>query len=80
MTAIELARLLGDVVVGAFFAHATSKAREAERAVRVAAFERWLRDRGEDDLEQLLAWQEQLRERYVALHWGIEFPDRMVGR
>lgn len=80
LTFTERARLIADVCVGAFFAHAKPAAREKERKRRLALVDRWLRDDPADDevMEidaELRAMQETLRAEVPAFHWMIEFPE-----
>ncbi len=73
--ALGHARLLADLVVGAFFAHEKDKEREKERAKRVDAFAKW-KASGEVDVPgELLEWQDTLRARVPAFHWMLEFPE-----
>lgn len=73
--ALKHARLLADLVVGAFFAHEKDKDREKERARRVDAFAAWKKS-GEADLpEEIAAWQRELRGRLPAFHWMLEYPE-----
>ncbi|MCC6876490.1 MAG: N-6 DNA methylase, partial [Sandaracinaceae bacterium] len=60
--ALGHARLLADLIVGAFFAHDKDKDRERERKRRLDAFTQW-KATGDVDLEeQLHEWQRQLRD------------------
>ncbi|MGF1467081.1 MAG: DNA methyltransferase [Sandaracinaceae bacterium] len=68
------ARLIADVCVGAFFAEAKSKAREAERDRRLGLVQRWL-DGDDEAGAQLEALQHQIRERLPVFHWMLEFPE-----
>jgi hypothetical protein len=76
--ALAPVRLIGDLVVGAFFAEAKDKAREAERKRRLDLVVKWLESRREPP-EELLAMQRQLRERVPAFHWWVEFPEVFHG-
>ncbi len=76
--ALAPVRLLGDLVVGAFFAETKDKAREAERKRRLDLVVQWLESRREPP-EELLALQRTLRERVPAFHWGVEFPEVFYG-
>ncbi|MBK8172796.1 MAG: hypothetical protein IPK60_21000 [Sandaracinaceae bacterium] len=67
-------RLIGDLIVGAYFAHDTDKAREAERVRRVTALTAWLEAGGEPDAA-LLEMQAELRKRVPTFHWMAEFPE-----
>jgi hypothetical protein len=69
------ARLVADVVVGAFFAHAKDKAREDERKARLVLVRRWLEEGDEEAGDELRAMQAALRERVPAFHWMLEFPE-----
>lgn len=73
--ALKHARLLADLVVGAFFAHDKDKDRNKERAKRVDAFFTWKKNGDIEIPEQLLAWQDELRDRLPAFHWMLEFPE-----
>ncbi|MCZ7679815.1 MAG: N-6 DNA methylase [Sandaracinaceae bacterium] len=68
------ARLIGDVVVGAFFAESKDKAREKERARRLTLVERWL-DGDEEAGEELRMLQAEIRARIPVFHWMLEFPE-----
>lgn len=77
--ALERARVVGDLVIGAFFAHAKDKEREKARGERLDAVKAWLD--GEGELPEALA---DLREaglrdpdgrRVHPFHWSIEFPE-----
>jgi len=69
------ARLLADVVVGAFFAHAKDKDRENERKARLVKVRRWLEEGDEAVGDELRGMQAQLRERVPAFHWMLEYPE-----
>ncbi len=72
--ALRRVRLIGDLVVGAFFAHAKNKDREAERNRRLDLVQRWLG--GEDELQpELEALQSELWETQTPFHWMVEFPE-----
>lgn len=73
--ALAHARLLADLVVGAFFAHEKDKAREQERKARIEAFAAW-KASGEPAIpEELLAWQREIRGRLPVFHWMLELPE-----
>jgi hypothetical protein len=77
--ALERARIVGDLVIGAYFAHSTDKDRERARAERLNAVKTWLDGEGEMP-EPLAALREAgLRDaegRWVQrFHWSIEFPE-----
>ncbi len=76
--ALAPVRLLGDLVVGAFFTETKDKAREAERTRRLDLVVQWLESRREPP-EALLAMQRDLRARVPAFHWGVEFPEVFYG-
>ncbi|MBX3251398.1 MAG: N-6 DNA methylase [Myxococcales bacterium] len=72
--ASDRARLIADVIVGAFFAETKDKAREQERIRRLALVERWLA--GEDDVApELRALQQEIRARLPVFHWMLEYPE-----
>jgi hypothetical protein len=72
--ASDRARLIADVIVGAFFAETKDKAREQERTRRLALVERWLA--GEDGVEpELRAMQTEVRARLPVFHWMLEYPE-----
>lgn len=72
--ASDRARLLGDVVVGAFFAHDKDKDREKERQRRLTLVQRWLA--GDPDAEtELRQMQTEIRGRLPVFHWMLEFPE-----
>lgn len=77
--ALARARLIADVVVGAFFAGDKDKARETERNLRLDLVERWLtaKDTAEEQrLEaELRDMQKALWGTQVPFHWGVEFPE-----
>ncbi len=68
------ARLVADVCVGAFFAGAKDKGREAERERRLALVERWL-DGDEEAGDMLRGMQHDIRQRIPVFHWMLEFPE-----
>lgn len=79
--ALARARLLGDLVVGAFFAHEKDRDRLKERDRRAALALAWLRS-GEPPSEELLSMQRALREGtpggpppLPAFHWPLELPE-----
>jgi hypothetical protein len=80
--ALDRVRLLGDLVVGAFFCKKTDKEREAERKRRLARVDLWLaaeKDGEESKAQALLAelreMQTEIRREQVPFHWMIEFPE-----
>ncbi len=72
--ALDRARLLGDLVVGAFFAEPKDKARDKERTRRLDMVAAWL-DQGGPPPEDLRALQADLRARIPVFHWMLEFPE-----
>jgi hypothetical protein len=77
--ALDRVRLIGDLVVGAFFAHEKDKEREKERNERLRVVEQWLAAKDTDaerELEaELRAKQDELRRTQVPFHWMVEFPE-----
>ncbi|WP_437768908.1 DNA methyltransferase [Sorangium sp. So ce281] len=83
--AITRARLLGDLVVGAFFAHEKDRDRLKERDRRAELAIAWLRGGGPPS-EELLSMQRALREGapggpppLPAFHWPLELPEVFQG-
>lgn len=72
--ALERVRLIGDLVVGAFFSAEKEKDREKERARRLALVLAWLRSGG-DTPEELVELQRELRATTPVFHWMAEFPE-----
>ncbi len=73
--AVGRLRLIGDLVLGAFFSSTTPKEREAERVRRRDLVELWLksgRDAVPGELAELAA---EFRVQVPALHWMIELPE-----
>ncbi|MDP3276939.1 MAG: hypothetical protein Q8Q09_17200 [Deltaproteobacteria bacterium] len=72
--AILRARAIGDLVVGAFFAHDKDKARRQELTRRMDRVHAWLAsDKGmPEDLRALAA---EARAKVPMFHWAIEFPE-----
>jgi hypothetical protein len=72
--ALEPVRLLGDLVVGAFFSGTKDKDREKERGRRLALALDWLRsDRSPPG--ELLELQREIRARTPVFHWMAEYPE-----
>jgi len=70
----DRAQLIGDVLIGAFFAHDKKKDREAERQRRFMLVQRL---RANDDSEvaaELRRLQLEARAQIPALHWPLAFP------
>lgn len=72
--ALDRARLIGDVIVGAFFAEKKKKAREKELKRRWDITQKWLAGDSEAG-EQLRQQQLEIRERLPVFHWMLEFPE-----
>ncbi|WP_437303790.1 Eco57I restriction-modification methylase domain-containing protein [Sorangium sp. So ce388] len=72
--ALDRVRLIGDLVVGAFFAHEKDKAREKERDRRLDLVRIWLQEGGTAS-EELQAMQTEARDRVLLFHWMVEYPE-----
>ena len=72
--ALDRVRLLGDLVVGAFFAADKDKERERERDRRLDLVLEWLRAGGPPP-DELLEMRRELRKRIPAFHWMAEYPE-----
>lgn len=72
--ALDRVRLIGDLVVGAFFAHDKDKDREKERARREELVRAWLATGGPPS-EELREMQRDIRARLPVFHWMVEFPE-----
>jgi hypothetical protein len=72
--ALDRVRLIGDVIIGAYFAEGKAKAREKERVRRLDLVGAWLAGDGAAP-EALQQMQAELRARVPAFHWMIEFPE-----
>jgi hypothetical protein len=68
------ARLIADLVIGAFFAGDRAGEREQERKRRLDLVLAWLASDAPPPLE-LLQLQAALRERLPTFHWPLEFPE-----
>ena len=73
--ALGHARLLGDLVVGAFFAHGKVKARSQELAERLTKVNVWLESDGGAPPDDLVRMQLEIRQRVPVFHWMLEFPE-----
>ncbi|MEY4548608.1 MAG: hypothetical protein RL685_4803, partial [Pseudomonadota bacterium] len=77
--ALEDLRLVGDVLLGAFFAHEKDRDRESERLRRREVVQRWLAaadGEAKDALRsQLEQHQRELRATQVPFHWMLEYPE-----
>ncbi len=72
--AIDRARTIADLCVGAFFYEVKTTAREDERARRQALVERWLA--GDTEVEPTIrALADEVREHLAPFHWWLEFPE-----
>ncbi|MCA9677592.1 MAG: hypothetical protein KC464_21395 [Myxococcales bacterium] len=72
--AVGRLRLIGDLVLGAFFSSTKDKEREAERVRRRDLVERWLGSGRAAPLE-LVELAAEFRGRIPAFHWMIELPE-----
>lgn len=77
--ALGRVRLIGDLVIGAFFAFEKDKDREHERNRRLDLVNRWLTttDLVEEETlrAQLGELQAELRGKQAPFHWMVEFPE-----
>ncbi|NUQ72867.1 MAG: N-6 DNA methylase [Polyangiaceae bacterium] len=80
--ALDRVRLIGDLVIGAFFGQKSDKDREAERKRRLDLVDHWLAAEKRKDyakarsiLEALREMQADLRRDQVPFHWMLEFPE-----
>jgi hypothetical protein len=74
--ALDRVKLIGDLVVGAFFAHEKDKDREAERKRRLEMVHRWLGEHKDETVpENLREMQREVRHRIPVFHWMVEFPE-----
>ena len=74
--ALERARMIGDCVVGAFFAQGKDKARRQELAERRGEVEAWLLGGAEARVPvKVRQWVEAIREEVRPFHWWLEFPE-----
>ncbi len=72
--ATDRIRMIADICVGAFFAEAKDKARNAERVRRMDLVELWLK--GETSVEsELREMADEAREKLSPFHWMLEFPE-----
>jgi hypothetical protein len=72
--ALEPVRLIGDLVVGAFFSATKDKERQKERDKRLKLVEEWLAAGGAPP-DELVAMRESIRARLPVFHWMTEFPE-----
>jgi hypothetical protein len=74
--ALRDARMIGDVVVAAFFGSEKAKAREEARKEVAAQVEAWLdRRTGVESLRSATARLEELDPPVTPFHWELEFPE-----
>jgi len=73
--ALDHARLIGDLVVGAFFAHGKAKDRELELAERLTAVGAWLNAGGGAPPPELEQMRMEIRSRVPIFHWMLELPE-----
>lgn len=72
--ALDRVRLIGDVIVGAFFAEKKKKAREKEKERRRALVQQWLAG-DEEAGQELRQLQAEIRARLPVFHWMLEYPE-----
>ncbi|MBP6848430.1 MAG: N-6 DNA methylase, partial [Kofleriaceae bacterium] len=72
--AVGRLRMIGDLVLGAFFSSVKEKEREAERVRRRDLVEAWLRS-GRAAGGEIVELAAEFRRRIPAFHWMIELPE-----
>ena len=72
--AIGRLRMIGDLVLGAFFSSTKEKEREAERVRRRDLVEKWLGS-GRSAGSEIVELAREFRGRIAPFHWMIEFPE-----
>ncbi len=72
--ALDRVRIIGDLVVGAFFSSEKDKEREAERVRRLDLVLEWLRGGGVPGGE-LVELRTELRKTLPVFHWMAEYPE-----
>jgi N-6 DNA Methylase len=78
--ALDRVRVLGDLVVGAFFEGKTEKEREAERLRRLDLVTPWLREGGPLPEEaRALSNELRLKHKLPPFHWMVEYPEIFYG-
>jgi Eco57I restriction-modification methylase/MmeI, target recognition domain len=78
--ALSRLRLIGDLLIGAFFAESKDKAREKERMRRYDLIQSWLMDANAlGPPEELVALAEETRVQLRPFHWAIEFAEVFWG-
>lgn len=70
----ERLRVIGDLVVGAYFEKSSAKDRETERKARLEAVRTWLA-KGTELLAELRVVRTRFRRKVPAFHWPLEFPE-----
>jgi hypothetical protein len=73
--ALSRVRLIGDLIVGAFFEEKKNKAREKERKRRLDLLQEWLSGELPTPPNELQALQHEIRDRVPVFHWMVEFPE-----
>lgn len=75
--ALDHARLLGDLVVGAFFSASTDRERRQELARRLTKVHEWLeaRDGGGSPPADLEEMRKEIRSQIPVFHWMLELPE-----
>lgn len=72
--ALKPVRLIGDLVVGAFFTGTKDKERDQELNRRLELVEAWLQAE-ERPTSEMEAMQQEIRKRLPVFHWMAEFPE-----
>lgn len=72
--ALERVRLIGDLIVGAYFSTDKEREREKERERRLELVLAWLRD-GRAPGAELVSLRQKAREQIASFHWMAEFPE-----
>ena len=72
--AVSRLRLIGDLVLGAFFSSTKDKQRQVERVRRRDVVAAWLAS-GREAPSELVELAAHFRRRIPAFHWMIEFPE-----
>lgn len=75
--AMRLPRLVGDVLVGAWFSAEKEKDRDVARRERLGVLTEWLNSEQPQPRTpaQLQAWAAEIRDRAPVFHWSLEFPE-----
>lgn len=73
---LEHARLLGDLVVGAWFKHSKDKDRKDELNRRLGKVQEWFLAGDTKTIPgELLAMQDEILAQFPVFHWHLEFPE-----